>query len=146
MKRPAWIPVLLTLATLSCGEGQPATEGEAESAGPAAIIVSPTDGATVTGPSVRIELDAQGVTIVPAGTEQPNSGHHHLFVNHDLTPPGQPMPVEEGVIHLGAAQTEHVLENLEPGDYTVIAVLGNHIHVPLDASTDTVRFTVVAPS
>ena len=48
-------------------------------------IVAPANGATVSGP-VKVVLQATGVEIAPATVERPGTGHHHLFVDHDLTP------------------------------------------------------------
>lgn len=95
---------------------------------------------------MTIELGAGGVSVVPAGTDQPNSGHHHLFIDRDVSPVGEPIPTEAGIVHLGLAQTSHVLEGLQPGEHTVIAVLGDFQHVRVGTvATDTVRFTVVVP-
>ena len=45
--------------------------------------------------------------------------------------------------HLGAAQTEYTIEDLGPGEHTVIAVLGDYQHVRIaEVAPDTVRFTV----
>ena len=106
-------------------------------------ITSPRNGDTLTGPVV-IKLTATGVRIVPASVEQPGTGHHHLFVDHDLTwindtiPRGSP-----GILHLGRGQTEFVLDSLKPGPHRVIALIANWHHVPLNPLVaDTVTFTV----
>jgi Domain of unknown function (DUF4399) len=126
---------------LACGGG-----GDRGGAAMSVEIVAPTNGAVITGDRVTIELAAHGVTIVPAGTDQPNSGHHHLFIDRDVTPVGQPIPTEAGIVHLGAAQTSYVIEGLQPGEHRVIAVLGNFQHVRLGTvASDTVRFTVASP-
>jgi len=106
-------------------------------------ITSPRNGDTLTG-SVLIKLVATGVRIVPASVEQVGTGHHHLFVDHDLTwindtiPKGSP-----GILHLGRGQTEFVLDSLTPGRHRVIAVIADWRHVPLNPLVaDTVTFTV----
>lgn len=111
--------------------------------GPRVQIISPANGATVTGP-VTIKLRATGVQIVPATVQRPGTGHHHLFVDHDLTwltdtiPAGTP-----GILHLGRGQTEFVLDSLKPGPHRVIAVVADWRHVPLNPLVaDTVTFTV----
>ena len=130
---------LLLAATAACGGGG---DDAAPASPPAPEILAPLDGAEVAGPDVRIMLGAN-VAIVPAGTDQPNSGHHHLMIDADLTPEDEPIPAGPGIVHLGAAQTEHVIEGLAPGEHTIIARLGNYLHVPLPgARTDTVRITV----
>jgi len=106
-------------------------------------IAAPANGATVTGP-VKVVLQATGVEIVPATVERPGTGHHHLFVDHDLTPVDDTIPRGvTGILHLGRGQTEFVLDSLAPGPHRVIAVVANWKHVPLKPLVvDTVRFTV----
>jgi Domain of unknown function (DUF4399) len=118
------------------------THGQA-SARAAVKITSPKNGATVTGP-VKVTLQATGVEIVPATVERPGTGHHHLYVDHDLTldhdtiPKGRP-----GIIHLGRGQSEFVLDSLKPGPHRIIAVVGDWRHIPLNPLVvDTVKFTV----
>ena len=106
-------------------------------------IVGPADGATVAGPDVRVVLLAHGVEIVPAGVEQPNSGHHHLFMDVSVTAAGEPIPAGPGIVHLGGAQTEYTFEGLDAGEHILIAQLGDRLHVPVESvGADTVRFTI----
>ncbi len=117
----------------------------AESA-PMAVIVAPQDGDEITGPNFTIQLAAENIALRPAGVDEPNSGHLHLFIDREPTPVGEVIPNEPGIVHLGQAQTEFLLEGLEPGEHVVIAVLADYLHVALpEAKTDTVRFTVRAP-
>lgn len=107
-------------------------------------ITAPQDGAELTEGSVEIVLAVDGLDVVPAGTEQASSGHHHLFIDTDLTPVGEPIPADqEGIVHMGDGRTNHVFENLAPGEHRIIAVVGDHVHVRLPVATDTV--TVVVP-
>src|SRR6266550_5200381 len=63
-------------------------------------ITVPANGATVSGP-VKVVLVATGVEIVPATVERPGTGHHHLFVDHDLTPVDDTIPRGvTGILHL----------------------------------------------
>ena len=107
-------------------------------------ITAPREGETVSGPDVTVRLAAANMEIVPAGDMTPNSGHHHIIVNADLPAMDAPIPAEEGVyIHMGMGQTEYTLTGLEPGEYRIIALVGDHIHRPLDPPVvDTVRFVV----
>ena len=116
-----------------------------EAAGPARVdIVEPVDEAVVNDSDVRIVLSAAGVEIAPASEERSGTAHHHLFVDRPLTPPSDTIPAGvTGIIHLGRGQTEFVLQGLAPGTHSVIAVLADWAHLPLDPlATDTVRFTV----
>lgn len=140
---------------MSRAEGAEASDAQEETEQPAVasadaptvMIVEPANGAELDGPSVRILMTVGGIELAPAGDETPGTAHHHLFVNTPITPPGEPIPADvPGIIHLGQAQPEHELTDLEPGEYTVISVLGDLVHRRLDPqSTDTVRFTVRAP-
>ena len=107
-------------------------------------IVSPTDGELVESGDVTVRLEVEGIVVVPAGVEQPASGHHHLIVDAPLPDLDRPIPAEAGrYIHLGKGQAEFVLEGLTAGPHEVIALLGDHLHVPLSPPVaDTVRFVV----
>ena len=106
-------------------------------------ITSPSNGATLSAP-VKVTLRATGVQIVPATVERPGTGHHHLFVDHDLTWISDTIPKgSAGIIHLGRGQTEFVLDSLKPGPHRVIAVIADWRHIPLNPLVaDTVTFTV----
>lgn len=107
-------------------------------------IISPADGEVLERGAVTVRLQVEGIVVVPAGVEQPSSGHHHLIVDAPLPDLGLPIPSEAGrYIHLGMGQTEYVLEGLEAGQHEVIALVGDHVHVPLSPPVaDTVRFVV----
>lgn len=141
--------VLIVLATMTaCDSDKRTAAGDpgatAGDGGATVTIIEPAHEASVDGPTVRIVLEATGVTIVPAGENQPNSGHHHLLLNADMPPMTEAIPSEEGrYIHLGKGQTEYLLENLQPGEHTVIALVGDFAHVPIDPPVaDTVVFAV----
>ena len=107
-------------------------------------ILEPADGATVDGPDLRVVLEIGGMEIRPAGDMTPNSGHHHLYLDHDLTDPTEPIPAIPGqVIHMGDGSSEYVFEGVEAGEHRIIAVVGNHVHVPLQPwVVDTVYVTI----
>lgn len=107
-------------------------------------IVEPADGAVVEGPDVTVRLALEGMTLAAAGDTTPGTGHHHLFLDADLSPLGQPIPVVEGsVIHMGDASTEYTFSGVEPGEHRLITVVGDGLHVPLEPLVvDTVVFTV----
>ncbi len=107
-------------------------------------IATPAEGAVFEeGASVMITLEVSGVTLAPAGTMEPGTGHHHLVVDGIHPVGGLPIPVLPGRVHLGQAQTEYELTGLDAGEHIVIAVLGDGEHVPFDPwVVDTVRFVV----
>lgn len=132
------IPLLLTglvvVALTACADADPAI----------VQIVEPADGAVLTDGNVRVVLQAQGVEIAPASDPREGTAHHHLFINREVTPLRDTIPAGVlGILHLGGGQTEFVLEELEPGEHRVIALLADRSHVPLaPPAADTVRFTV----
>ena len=137
----------LVLALAACADAPDSGEMGAASegpAGPSVRIVQPADGAMVQGGSVLIRLEVSGLTIAPAGTMEPGTGHHHLMVDADLPAAALPIPTTPGVhIHMGQAQTEYELTGLAAGEHTVIAVVGDGSHIPLNPSVvDTIRFVV----
>ncbi len=132
-----WAPALLVGCAERGAQDSPTTE-------PSIRLETPADGARVGPDSVRVTLTAAGVEIVPAGTGGDGTGHHHLLLNVDPPAQGQPVPTRAGYTHLGKAQTEHWLTELEPGEYRLIALLGDASHFPHDPPiADTVTFTVV---
>ena len=139
MKRvPIVLSLVSTLAACSGGEG-----GDQASV----TILAPVEGAEVTGPDLLVRLGVTGVTITSADTHEPGTGHHHIFVDRDLTPLDDTIPAGvPGIIHMGRGQTEFVVEGLESGEHQLIAVIAEWSHVPLGPpAVDTVRFTVVVP-
>ncbi len=125
---------LVVVALAACTDAEPAS----------VLIVEPADGAVLTDGNVRVVLQAHAVEIAPASDAREGTAHHHLFVDRDVTPLRDTIPAGVlGILHLGRGQTEFVLEELEPGEHRVIALLANHSHVPLEPpAADTVRFTV----
>jgi len=89
-------------------------------------IAYPKDGAVVQSPVV-VKFSLEGMTLAPAGTGGPNSGHHHLIVDGEL--PDLKMPMGGSVTHFGKAQSETVLE-LAPGKHTLQLILGDKTHTP----------------
>lgn len=106
-------------------------------------ILEPEDGSTVEGPRVTVRL-ATTVPLAQAGDMTPGTGHHHIFLDGDLTPEGQPIPTVPGtVVHLGDASSEFTFDAVSPGRHRIIAVMADFAHVPLDPPVvDTVFFTV----
>ena len=153
--RPRWIPVAL-IAPLSlaiaCGGGEQAEDAEMAAepaeempAEPAVTvrITQPEEGATV-GPDVLVVMKTEGIEIVSITPPVVGTGHHHLYVDVDLTPLSDMIPQNDPqIIHMGDGSTERMLEGLAPGEHRLIAVVANPAHIPLDPPVvDTLHFTV----
>lgn len=86
------------------------------------------DGQTIPAKST-IHFGISGMTLSPADTARPNTGHHHLLIDTGLPPLDQPIPSDFNSLHFGKGQTEVEL-SLTPGDHTLQLLLGDHNHIP----------------
>jgi len=155
--------VVAVLALAACGEApapqsEPAPEPAAAPAeaapAPAAMprmaappgakvaISSPAAGAVVKSP-VTITFTVEGMALAPAGTNEPDTGHHHLLVDADIPALDQPIPKDAAHLHYGQGQTEAQVE-LAPGVHTLQLLLGDGNHVPHDppVSSEQISITV----
>lgn len=114
-----------------------AQAGETPSAPGAAVYpVNLADGDTVSGP-VKVVFGLSGMGVAPAGTEEENTGHHHILLNRAPfgEGPEDADMIETGIfaddnhIHFGKGQTETTLD-LAPGTHTIQLVFGDLYHVP----------------
>jgi hypothetical protein len=107
------------------------------------FFIEPQNGATVSSP-VKVKMGATGVEVVPAGTEKPNSGHHHILINTD-PPKGEAatfgLPMDDKNRHFGKGQTETEL-TLPPGKHTLQLVFGDAGHVPYDPPLASEKITI----
>jgi hypothetical protein len=143
--------LLASLALAACGgsadsdsEAMPADDmAPAESAAGTVTIVTPMNGTLINGSEVSVTLSST-VEIVPAGEMTPGTGHHHLYLDADLTPADQPVPTVPGsIVHMGDASSAFVFEDVPPGEHRLIAVVADGAHMPLQPwVVDTVTFTV----
>jgi hypothetical protein len=54
-------------------------------AGAAVYFINLKDGDTVTSP-FKVQFGLTGMGIAPAGSQTPNTGHHHLLIDTQLSP------------------------------------------------------------
>ena len=142
------IAVALPFALIACGAGSDAETSDMpmdEPAGNSVTIVTPMNGGQISGNQINVNLSST-VTILPAGDLTEGTGHHHLYLNADLTAADAPVPTVPGsIVHMGDASSSYTFEDVEPGEYTLIAVVADGIHVPLQPwVVDTVMLTVVS--
>jgi len=146
MKKTLALVTVCSLAAVACGGSDSNDDMEGMPMGEVrhtVSIVEPADGSTVTGPTVTVRL-ATTVPIVQAGDMTPGTGHHHLFLDGDLSPSGEPIPSVPGtVVHMGNGASEFTFDAVAPGRHRLIAVVADGAHVPLvPPVVDTVFFTV----
>jgi hypothetical protein len=98
--------------------------------GAAVYFINLKDGDTVTSP-FKVQFGLTGMGVAPAGSQNPNTGHHHLLIDTQLTPEQmkQPIPADAQHRHFGGGQTEAVL-TLPAGQHTLQLVLADGSHVP----------------
>jgi hypothetical protein len=148
MKNAALL-LALPFALAACGGGDaqsdamPSDDTAADAAAGTVTIVTPMNGALVNGSEVTVTLSST-VEIVPAGEMTEGTGHHHLYLDADLTPIDEPVPTVPGsIVHMGDASSSYVFEGVEPGEHRLIAVVADGAHFPLQPwVVDTVTFTV----
>lgn len=135
----------LSVILTACGPrpAEEAAEAVETTQVPAAAILAPADGDTVSLP-FTIRLAATGVTIAPAtGAREEGIAHHHLLFNVELARLEAPIPADEGYVHLGSGVSEYVVEELPPGVHQIVAILAWGDHVPITGAVkDTVRVVV----
>ena len=86
------------------------------------------DGATVP-EKFKIHFGLKNMAVAPAGSDTPNSGHHHLLIDTELPPLNQPIPNDFQHLHFGAGQTETEI-TLKPGPHTLQLLIGDKNHLP----------------
>ena len=139
--------LLVSLSLAACGGAADSDDAMPEAGTQTSTgtvtIVTPMNGALVNGGEVSVTLSST-VAIVPAGDMTAGTGHHHLYLDADLTPADQPVPTVPGsIIHMGDASAAYVFEGVEPGEHRLIAVVADGAHMPLQPwVVDTVTFTV----
>ena len=78
----------------------------------------------------------------PAGSNAPNSGHHHLLIDVDEPlDPNEPIPQDKTHLHFGAGQTEARIELL-PCKHTLQLVLGDAKHYPFNPPVISKKITI----
>ena len=86
------------------------------------------DGATLKSP-FKVEMGVQGKTVHVANEQVDDkaAGHHHLLINSDFIPEGQPIPADEKHIHYGKGQTDAEV-TLTPGKYKLTLQFADGAH------------------
>lgn len=140
----AILSLLVPLVAVACGgEAETDSAPEASPTVGTVTLVTPMNGGLISGSTVTVQLSST-VQILPAGDLTAGSGHHHLYLDADLTAAGVPVPTVPGsIIHMGDASSTYVFEGVAPGEHRLIAVVADGVHVPLQPwVVDTVTFTV----
>ena len=137
---------LAALALVAGLGGIAVTAGAAEPAPPGAraYIIWPKNGQVIQGGKFWLRMGLKNAGIAPAGIRKQGTGHHHVLIDTDLPPPGEPIPNNRNNLHFGAGQTEARIE-LPPGRHTIQLVLGDIDHIPHDPPIVSDKITVIVP-
>jgi hypothetical protein len=130
----------LTHAQGNAAQAPAALPRTAAPAGAMVYFISPENGARVTSP-VTVRFGLRGMGVAPAGVTNPNTGHHHLLIDTELTPDNQPIPNDDKHRHFGGGQTEVELM-LPPGQHTLQLVLGDALHIPHQPPVRSEKITI----
>jgi hypothetical protein len=100
------------------------------------------DGDVVSNP-VEVSFGIDGMAVVPAGQDVPNSGHHHLLIDTGLPNMSLPVPADANNVHFGDGSSSTVL-TLEPGEHTLQLLFANFLHIPheIPMMSDKITITV----
>lgn len=83
------------------------------------------------GAPVPVSIEVEGVQPAPAGPDTSGAtGHFALFVDREPPPPGDPVPVERGIVH--SADLVVNVPDLEGGEHFVWVVLLKGDRTPFD--------------
>ena len=145
------LPVVIALQLASTAgylladEPGTATDRRPSPPGASVAIVNVGDGAVVP-TTFLVQFSVTGMGIAPAGTDTPNTGHHHLLIDVDELPdPDLPLPKNEQFIHFGGGQTETEL-TLPEGRHTLQLVFADYRHIPHDPVVQSAPVTITVSS
>ena len=109
-------------------------------AGAKVYFISPKNGAKIKGP-VKVVMGLSGMGIAPAGTDAPDTGHHHVLIDAEDPNLDAPIPADDRHRHFGKGQTEATLD-LPPGKHTLQLVLGDRNHIPHNPPVMSEKITI----
>jgi hypothetical protein len=138
MRRIAFFLLMLLSSATIAGAGETPAPADAK-----AYFINLKDGDRVISPLV-IRFGLSGMGIAPSGTEAPNTGHHHLFIDAPVLEGdalNEAIPVDEHHVHFGKGQTETTV-TLSKGQHTLQLVLGDWSHIPHKSPVMSERITV----
>jgi hypothetical protein len=149
MKNLITSALALSVLVAACGGDQPEANmppDDMMSDAPIGTVTiqEPANGAEVMGTTVTVSLSVAGFPIVVAGDMTPGTGHHHLYLDADVTDVTVPVPAVPGsIVHMGDGSSGFTFEDVAPGEHRLIAVVADGAHVALQPLVvDTVVFTV----
>jgi hypothetical protein len=142
-------PVMSQRIRVNVAEGAAAalTGGPTPSPPGAEVYFADLKNGAVIPPKVTISFGLKNMGVAPAGSDRPNSGHHHLLIDTDLPPLDQPIPNDFNHLHFGGGQTQAEV-TLKHGEHTLQLLFGDKDHVPHTPPlmSQRIKVSVVDPS
>ena len=138
MRRIAFFLLILLSSATAASAGETPAPADAK-----VYFINLKDGDRVISPLV-IRFGLSGMGVAPAGTEAPNTGHHHLFIDAPALEGdalNEAIPMDEHHVHFGKGQTETTI-TLSKGQHTLQLVLGDWTHIPHKTPVMSERITV----
>ena len=138
MRRIAFFLLILLSSATAAGAGETPAPADAK-----VYFVNLKDGDRVISPLV-VRFGLSGMGIAPAGTEAPNTGHHHLFVDAPALEGdalNEAIPMDEHHMHFGKGQTETTL-TLTPGKHTLQLIFADYLHQSFDPPLHSKKITI----
>src|SRR5947209_1374451 len=122
------LTAIVAAASSAMAQGQRTGGPTPSSPGAEVYFIDLKDGATVPA-KLKLYFGLRNMGVAPAGSDRPNSGHHHLLIDTELPPLDQAIPNDFNHLHFGAGQTEAEV-SLKPGEHTLQLLVGDQDHVP----------------
>lgn len=147
MARVVALLAVLALTAAACGDDDDpdAASETTVAAGPSVAITSPASGTEVSGNTVTLDFDVQGLSIVRAdGDTSGRTGHLHLFIDQEPVAPGATIERAPGIVH--TTDDPLLVTGLSVGEHTLTVVLGDGAHARIGDAEDSVTVTVEGPS
>jgi hypothetical protein len=104
-------------------------------------FIAPANGDTVTNP-VTVEFGIAGMSVVPAGQDTPQSGHHHLIIDAPLPDLSLPVPKNANYVHFGDGSSSTEL-TLEAGEHTLQLLFADFLHIPHEPAVKSETITII---
>jgi hypothetical protein len=146
---PHTSPVMSQRLRVNVAEGPAAAlaGGPTPSSPGAEVYFADLKNGAVISPKVTIYFGLKNMGVAPAGSDRPNSGHHHLLIDTDLPPLDQPIPNDFNHLHFGGGQTEAEV-TLKHGEHTLQLLFGDKDHIPHTPPlmSQRIKVNVVDPS
>ena len=135
---------LLLTTSLTAQEGDAAASVSHRSPSSAGAYVNfkqPADGDVVP-LTFELQFGVSGMGVAPAGSNIPNTGHHHLLIDLESMPDMNiPLPASDQLRHFGKGQTETEL-TLPPGEHTLQLVFADYLHTPHEPPVVSDKITI----